>query len=103
MRTVPAPEHAEGPPPADEPHPSGGLRAPAPLTRRETEVLRLLADGLSDRKIAARLGISAKTVEKHVGAVLRKTGTVSRTAAVVHALGRGWLADIPDAGASAHR
>jgi DNA-binding NarL/FixJ family response regulator len=73
------------------------------LTRRETEVLRLLTDGLSDRKIAARLGISAKTVEKHVGAVLRKTGTVSRTAAVVHALGRGWLVDIPDVGASAHR
>jgi DNA-binding CsgD family transcriptional regulator len=80
-----------------------GASEPAPLTRRETEVLRLLTDGLSDRKIAARLGISAKTVEKHVGAVLRKTGTVSRTAAVVHALGRGWLADIPDLGVSAHR
>jgi DNA-binding CsgD family transcriptional regulator len=78
-------------------------RAAAPLTRRETEVLRLLADGLSDRGIAARLGISAKTVEKHVGAVLRKTGTMSRTAAVVHALGRGWLGEVPDAGASAHR
>ncbi len=66
-------------------------------------MLRLLADGLSDRKIAARLGISAKTVEKHVGAVLRKTGAISRTAAVVHALGRGWLADLPDVGASAYR
>ena len=92
-----------GPPPADPPHPSAGVRTTTPLTRRETEVLRLLTDGLSDRKIAARLGISAKTVEKHVGAVLRKTGTVSRTAAVVHALGRGWLVDIPDVGASAHR
>jgi DNA-binding CsgD family transcriptional regulator len=88
---------------ADPPHPCRGARAPASLTPRETEVLRLLADGLSDRKIGARLGISAKTVEKHVGAVLRKTGTVSRTAAAVHALGRGWLADVPDVGASAHR
>ena len=52
-------------------------------------MLRLLADGLSDREIAARLGISPKTVEKHVGAVLRKTGTPSRTAAVVHALEPG--------------
>jgi DNA-binding CsgD family transcriptional regulator len=62
-----------------------------PLTPRENQVLRLLADGLSDREVATRLGISPKTVEKHVGAVLRKTGTASRTAAVVHALDHGWL------------
>jgi DNA-binding CsgD family transcriptional regulator len=65
---------------------------PSPLTRREHEVLHHLADGLSDREIAARLVISPKTVEKHVGAVLRKTGTAGRTAAVVRALDRGWLA-----------
>jgi hypothetical protein len=35
--------------------------------------------------------ISPKTVEKHVGALLRKTGTTSRTAAVMRALERGWL------------
>jgi DNA-binding CsgD family transcriptional regulator len=64
---------------------------PAPLTPRENQVLRLLADGLSDREIATRLVISPKTVEKHVGAVLRKTGTASRTAAVVHGLDQGWL------------
>jgi DNA-binding CsgD family transcriptional regulator len=75
------------------------LRAPAasepdapPLTPRETEVLRLLADGLSDREVAARLVISPKTVEKHVSAVLRKTGTTSRTAAVVQAMDRVRLA-----------
>jgi DNA-binding NarL/FixJ family response regulator len=70
-------------------------------------VLRLLADGLSDREVAARLGISPKTVEKHVDAVLRKTGTVSRTAAVVHALDGGWLGpehpDRPDEHVSARR
>jgi DNA-binding CsgD family transcriptional regulator len=64
----------------------------SPLTPREHEVLRLLAAGLSDREVAARLVISRKTVEKHVGAVLRKTGSASRTAAVVLALDRGWLA-----------
>ena len=64
---------------------------PSPLTPREDQVLRLLAAGLSDREVAARLGISPKTVEKHVGAVLRKTGAASRTAAAVRALQRGWL------------
>lgn len=75
---------------------AGGHAAPppadaCPLTQREEEVLRLLADGLSDREVAARLVISHKTVQKHVGAVLRKSGTTSRTAAVVQALRRGWL------------
>ena len=51
----------------------------------------MLADGLSDREVAGRLMISRKTVEKHVGATLRKTGTPSRTAAVVRAIDRGWL------------
>ena len=77
--------------------------SPVPLTRREAEALHLLADGLSDREIATRLGISPKTVEKHVGAVLRKTGTSSRTAAVVHALDHGWLTDTSTGGASALR
>jgi DNA-binding CsgD family transcriptional regulator len=63
--------------------------AASPLTPRGNEVLRLLADGLSDREVAARLVISPKTVEKHVGAVLRKTGSASRTAAVVQAMERG--------------
>lgn len=65
--------------------------APSPLTRREREVLELLAGGLTDREVAARLVISPKTVEKHVGALLRKTAAHSRTAAVVQALDRGWL------------
>jgi DNA-binding NarL/FixJ family response regulator len=64
---------------------------PSPLTSRENEVLRLLAGGLSDREMAAQLVVSPKTVEKHVGAVLRKTGAPSRTAAVMRALERGWL------------
>lgn len=66
-------------------------RPRSPLTAREAEVLALLGRGLSDRQVAARLVISPKTVEKHVGAVLRKTGTAGRTAAVLSALDRGWL------------
>lgn len=63
-----------------------GLPRPAPagpdgaaLTVREREVRDLLERGLRDKQIAERLNISAKTVEKHVGAVLRKTGASSRT------------------------
>lgn len=63
----------------------------SPFTPREQQVAGLLADGLSDRSAAKALSISPKTVEKHVGALLRKTGTNSRTAAVMRALERGWL------------
>jgi len=70
--------------------PSAG--AVSPFSAREFEVAGLLAHGLSDRAIAEELCLSPKTVEKHVGAVLRKTATSSRTAAVVHCIQRGWLA-----------
>jgi signal transduction histidine kinase/DNA-binding NarL/FixJ family response regulator len=49
------------------------------LTAREIEVRALVQQGLSDRAIAERLVIAVKTVEKHVGAVLRKTGAHSRS------------------------
>jgi DNA-binding NarL/FixJ family response regulator/signal transduction histidine kinase len=54
--------------------------APDPLTDREREVRSLVERGMPDKRIAAELGISVKTVEKHVGAVLRKTGAPNRTA-----------------------
>lgn len=52
------------------------------LTAREDEVLRLMADGLTDRQIAARLGISRRTAEAHVGHVLHKLGARNRAQAV---------------------
>jgi two-component system, NarL family, nitrate/nitrite response regulator NarL len=51
------------------------------LSSREEEVLRLLADGITDREIADRLGISPRTVETHVGNVLRKLGVRNRAQA----------------------
>jgi DNA-binding NarL/FixJ family response regulator len=51
------------------------------LTEREQEVLHLLASGLTNREIGTRLFLSAKTVEHHVGAVLRKLGVRTRTEA----------------------
>jgi len=78
---------------ADLPYePAAEQHLASPFTRREQEVLQLLAEGAGDKKVAQTLRISPKTVEKHVGAVLRKTGSTSRTAAVMRALDRGWVA-----------
>jgi len=63
--------------------------APAGLTAREQEVLALLADGLPNREISARLFISERTVHHHVSAVLSKIGVSSRTAAVREAARMG--------------
>ncbi|MGA8248587.1 MAG: LuxR C-terminal-related transcriptional regulator, partial [Nocardioides sp.] len=54
---------------------------PGGLTDREVEVLRLLADGLSNREIGARLFISANTAANHVRSILMKTGAANRTQA----------------------
>jgi signal transduction histidine kinase/DNA-binding NarL/FixJ family response regulator len=56
-----------------------------PLTDRERQVLGLLELGSPDREIASTLGISVKTVEKHVGSILRKTGAHNRTQAAARA------------------
>ena len=67
--------------------------APVPalagLTAREIEVLRLLADGRSDKDIAAALFVSRPTASKHVAAIISKLGVESRTAAVALALRHG--------------
>lgn len=65
--------------------------AGADLTRRETEVLALMADGLANKEIAQRLAISDHTAKFHVNGVLGKLGAQSRTEAVVLAARRGLL------------
>ena len=62
------------------------------LTPRELEVLRLIAEGLSNKAIAARLGIRESTVKDHVNSLLDKLGAQSRTEAVTLALRRGLIA-----------
>ncbi|MBN1874828.1 MAG: protein kinase [Anaerolineae bacterium] len=64
---------------------------PAQLTAREMDVLRLLAEGLSNKEIAQRLSISPRTVNYHLDNIYGKLGVNSRTEAVVYALNQGWL------------
>jgi len=61
------------------------------LTRRERMVLRLVADGLSSKAIARRLGITERTVKFHVGSILNKLGADTRAQAVAEAARRGLL------------
>jgi len=61
------------------------------LTPREMEVLRLLAQGLANKQIAARLGISERTVKFHVSAIFGKLGATNRTEAVTIAAQRGLI------------
>ena len=59
------------------------------LTRRELEVLQMLAAGLSNKEIAARLNISEHTIKFHVASILGKLGAGSRTEAVALGIRRG--------------
>lgn len=61
------------------------------LTTRECEVLQLLADGESNRKLSESLHISEKTVKNHVSNILQKMNANDRTQAVVEAIKKGWV------------
>ncbi len=67
-----------------------------PLTEREKEVVRLVAQGRSNQDIADRLAISEATVRTHVSHILTKLGLSSRTQAALYALRKG-LASLDDA------
>jgi DNA-binding NarL/FixJ family response regulator len=62
---------------------------PEPLTRREREVLQMLAAGLGNKEIAVRLVISDHTVKFHVASILGKLGVSTRTEAVSAGIRRG--------------
>jgi DNA-binding NarL/FixJ family response regulator len=65
---------------------------PEHLTARELDVLQLIADGLPNKSIATRLGISDQTVKFHVSSIYGKLGAANRTDAVRRAVRRGLLA-----------
>jgi DNA-binding NarL/FixJ family response regulator len=61
------------------------------LTPRETETLEMVAEGLSNKQIAARLNISDHTAKFHVNSILNKLGAGTRTEAVMRGIRRGWI------------
>ena len=67
------------------------------LTERENEVFGLMAEGMANKSISQRLGISEHTVKFHVNAVMDKLGAQSRTEAVTLAVRRGLVHLYPDA------
>jgi two-component system, NarL family, response regulator LiaR len=69
----------------------------APLTERESEILSLVAHGLSNHEIAQRLTISERTVGNHIGGILDKLHLANRTQAALYALRQG-LASLDDDG-----
>jgi LuxR family maltose regulon positive regulatory protein len=77
----------------DQPQaPSPRRRAdPSPLSTRETEVLRLVADGQRDVEIAADLHLSVSTVRSHLHNVHAKLEVASRTQAVIRASEMAWI------------
>jgi DNA-binding CsgD family transcriptional regulator/pimeloyl-ACP methyl ester carboxylesterase len=85
------PPGAAGLPGAAVGHPATGHPQPPPhgLSRRELEVLRLLAAGESNRQIARRLGLSPHTIERHVANLYRKIGARGRADATAYALRSG--------------
>jgi DNA-binding NarL/FixJ family response regulator len=67
------------------------LDRPDPLTERETEILRLMAGGYSNKEIANSLGVAEGTVKNHVSNILSKMGVRDRTRAVLKAFEMGLL------------
>lgn len=80
--------------PEPEPLPSAG-QALDGLTARETEVLVLIAEGLSNQEIARRLHVSTTTVKTHINNLFAKTGLKDRAQAVRYAYGKGLVRPSP--------
>jgi NarL family two-component system response regulator LiaR len=78
-------------------HPGGGTGKPTsePLTEREMEVLRLIAQGMSNKEIAAKIFVAEWTVRSHVSNILGKLHLASRTQAALYAIRTG-LASLDD-------
>jgi HD-GYP domain-containing protein (c-di-GMP phosphodiesterase class II) len=68
------------------------IERPAGLTEREVEVVRMLARGLQTKQVAAALGISAKTADRHIQNAYRKIGVSTRAAATLFAMEHGLMA-----------
>jgi NarL family two-component system response regulator YdfI len=82
---APSPGRAAAPGAADQP------TSDSPLTDREKQVLRAIADGNTSKSAAAELGITERTVKAHLTSVFDKLGVDTRAAAIAFAIEKGWL------------
>ena len=64
---------------------------PSPLSQQQHKVLRSVAQGLTNREIAAEVGLQEQTVKNYMTAILRRIGARDRVQAVVYALKNGWI------------
>lgn len=80
----------------EPPAPPSPTQKSPPFSPREHSVLSLAAQGLTNKEIAYRLGISERTVQFHMNSLFNKTGTQSRTEVVALALRCGWLNFLAD-------
>ncbi|HJU05506.1 MAG TPA: response regulator transcription factor [Nitrospiraceae bacterium] len=71
-----------------------GMVQPDRLSDRETEVVRLIAQGYSNKEVAGRLNLSVRTVETYKGRFMEKLGFKNRTELVRYAMQQGWLQDL---------
>ena len=86
--------HLPDRPPQRHGQPPPGSRAP-PLTARQVDVLQHLLDGLSNREISHRMGLSVDTVKDHLGGLMRALGVQTRTQAVMAAARFGYASSAP--------
>lgn len=75
------------------PRPASALRLGSAPSAREKEVLKLLANGYSNKEMGARLGVSVKTVETHKARAMKKLGLNTRAEVVRYAVQEGWLGE----------
>lgn len=71
----------------------GGAKGGAAISERESDVLRLIASGYSNKEIASHLSLSVKTVEAHKANAMKKLGLRGRIDIVKYAVLQGWLSD----------
>ncbi|HEX6739191.1 MAG TPA: LuxR C-terminal-related transcriptional regulator, partial [Vicinamibacteria bacterium] len=89
LALAPTPMEEPGQTAASASRPAPPPRYPTGLTAREVEVLRLVAEGLTNAQVAARLFLSPRTVDRHLGSIYGKLGVATRTAAATFAIEHG--------------
>src|ERR1700686_4443118 len=86
-----APSPARPIPPSEKSAQGFRTATPSPLSKRQLEILRYLAQGISNKEIAAALHISDQTVKGHITVLHKKLSVSGRNAAVMYALRRNWM------------